>query len=86
MVWYGMVWSYGTVQSLCECHEGPRRGYLGSAHAVGSGDWRPARWCPACLGPRVALDEVENLFDTHWARPPGKTDKTQEGGADSASK
>ena len=58
---YGMVW-YGPVQSLCECHVGPRRGYLGSAHAVGSGDWRPARWCPAYLGPRVALDEVENLF------------------------
>ena len=42
-IWYGMVW-YGTVQSLCECHVAPRRGYLGSAHAVGSYDWRPARW------------------------------------------
>ena len=41
---------------------------------------------PAYLGPRIALDEVENLFDTQWAQPSGKTDKTQKGGADSASK
>ena len=41
--------------------------------------------CPAYLGPRIALDEVENLFGTQGAQPPGKTDKTQKGGADSAS-
>jgi hypothetical protein len=40
---------------------------------------------PAYLGPRIALDEVENLFGTQGAQPTGQTDKAQKGGADSAS-
>ena len=43
-----------------------------AAYAAVGGDWRPTRWSPACLGPRIALDEVDNRIVTQLAQHPGR--------------